>query len=496
MSKKLFEIHIPYDKSYISLVLDSVTFLSEKEKLDKTIINEIMIALEETLTNVIKNGEDYNIGDTFIIGFYKMPNSIQIKILEKGLPFDPTLIPEFKTNQIFDKENFKGLGTYLINKLMDNVEYNNLGNKGKEIILTKYNKSKIIEEYIGINKELKINEKEFDNNKIVTIRKIELDEAVEVSQCAYFAYGYSYIYEALYYPETLRELNENNDMISMIAVSELNKIVGHAAILIDKKNKDSVEIGAGFVNPNFRGTGVLSKIVDELQNLTNSMNLYSIHINAVTSHIYSQKVANKRGFQATCLMLSRTNAVEFKEINSENERESVLLTYKIIDTNKSLKAYIPENHKDFIIKIYKNLGIEINSIDYFDEEFTFHNKSIIFTSIDNSNTAHIYIDTYGAEIVEQIEFELKRLCFKRVEVIYLYLPLNIYYTKRHSYDFEEMGFFISGILPNSYEKNYLVLQYLNNQTINYQNIQIFTDFGNFLKKYIKENDPNIRYLKS
>jgi hypothetical protein len=55
--------------------------------------------------------------------------------------------------------------------------------------------------------------------------------------------------------------------------------------------------------------------------------------------------------------------------------------------------------------------------------------------------------------------------------------------------FEGLGFFNSGIMPGASGKNRILLQYLNNQVLNYDSLNIASDVGKELLTYIKERDP-------
>jgi hypothetical protein len=64
--------------------------------------------------------------------------------------------------------------------------------------------------------------------------------------------------------------------------------------------------------------------------------------------------------------------------------------------------------------------------------------------------------------------------------------------------FEELGFFFAGVLPRPAKPvspkgmtggDWLCLQYLNGARIDYDRLQIYSDFGQELVGYIRERDP-------
>jgi hypothetical protein len=57
-------------------------------------------------------------------------------------------------------------------------------------------------------------------------------------------------------------------------------------------------------------------------------------------------------------------------------------------------------------------------------------------------------------------------------------------------EFEKMGFFFAGVLPQSQVGDALVLQYLNNVAFDYNKLVLYSDFTKEIMEYIRRNDPN------
>jgi len=74
---------------------------------------------------------------------------------------------------------------------------------------------------------------------------------IEISQCAYRTYGYTYIMENIYYPERLIEMSKSAELISAVAVSDKNdEVMGHCALECFGRKKDIPELGMAFTNQN------------------------------------------------------------------------------------------------------------------------------------------------------------------------------------------------------------------------------------------------------
>ena len=99
------------------------------------ILFKVSIAIEEALINAIEHG---NKGDTtkkIFIEFINSAEKIVVKVKDSGKGFDVKKVKDPTKDDEVSKFLDRGRGTYLINKTMDKVFYNESGN---EIIMEKY----------------------------------------------------------------------------------------------------------------------------------------------------------------------------------------------------------------------------------------------------------------------------------------------------------------------------------------------------------------------
>lgn len=285
---------------------------------------------------------------------------------------------------------------------------------------------------------------------------------------------------------------QNIETISFIAENDNGEYLGYIAV--DFMKDYPARITTIFLNRNIRDCGLLKKMLSGLLKL-NEENIYLLRYDSKTDYVTPQKTFYNQGFRETCLLISNFKTRLIYNENIKNKRGTTLVFFYTEKGEKEYELYIPENHKDIVVKIYSQFGIVVHNTDVV-AVIDYHKKSEFAVEIDENKCAHIKIIIYGTDITERIELQLKQLCYKRIETVYIYLPLDVYYTKRHSYDFEEMGFFFAGILFLENKRNYLVLQYLNNQVIDYNDIEVYSDLGMKIKNYIKSRDPNQKYLSN
>lgn len=478
--------NLPEAQACAEKVAQQLGFNSHDNKL-------IQLAIEEVLSNIIKHSFAPGQLEDIDIEFFQTSLGLRISIWVKGIPFDPALFPVYSRKDLVENLEDRGLGNYLVNQVMDAYSYINHGHAGIEIILEKNLPMTSIREIIDEGPVVEISEPDKDEKPPYFIDLMKEEEAVEVSRLAYYAYGYTYPYENIYYPEKVARLNHSGELISMVARLENGEIIGHAALEKGGDSFKNSELGIAFSNPNYRGMGIMNRLWEALIQKAKEEGIFGVYAMSVTSHPYSQKASHHHGLNDICLLLSRGTVIQFKDLTEGKEqRESLMITYCYLSPPKSATIYPPEKHKDMIRRIFNNIGFipeikksEVNKNDLQGK------RSIIKVKPDHAfATVGMQVDRFGEHTVKKIAEDLRQFCIERYESIYLTLNLHDPYTAILTEDFEKLGFFFAGIHPADEESSYLVLQYLNNQKMDYDILDLDTSFGKELMEYVKACDPN------
>jgi serine/threonine-protein kinase RsbW len=481
-------ITIPNNLRYITLIQDSTAAFARIIGLDDKNTNEVILGVEEAVVNVIDHafaeGEQASIN----IIFQQTALGMQILIREQGMPFDPEELARLAQKDRIEAQDIRGLGLHLMYRFMDEVSLVNLGKAGKETRLVKYSGTRMPEVMDSPQPE---RHKQADKLPAYQIDLMKPEQAVEVSRCAYMSYGYSYSSEYIYIPELLRQLNEEGKMVSLVATSEHDEIIGHMALIFQGQDPHVPVVDDAFVNPKYRGAGCLNDLATASMEWARNNGLTGLYTWAVTTHPYSQKVAAKWGLSDTAILISGELAFNFKAMpEGAGQRESLIILFTYLYTKQAIQIYPPAHHADMIKQIYNNLGVQVNilptdsSLDLPEEE------AVLELKYDPSNIVNVTVKTYGQNVVHEVKRTLRGLCLERLETIYLNLPLISPYTAILTEEFENLGFFFSGIMPGSEGHDQLILQYLNNQVINYHLIKVHTAMGQKILAYIKNHDPN------
>lgn len=446
------------------------------------------VVVEELLSNVIKFDFMPGQKEEIEIIFGQTTIGMEIKIRSKSIPLDVDKIKSFEHTDSGEivNHNTVGLGTLLVKNLVDKTHYVNHGREGQEISAEIYqshqhtstDKKNEIASALNAQSDLKY-----------YVRRMKPDESAVISKLAYFAYKNTYIYDDIYYPERVKELNKTNELMSYVAVNSDNEdLLGHCANIKDP-HSGMLEIGVAFVHPDYRGHGCLNELMLYQLEDCRKMNVDGAFAHAVTTHPYSQKSLVKIGLRESALMLSWVTPVKMTAIDELQVRESVLYMVLPLGGATQKTVYLPDRHREILRNIYKYIGVEP---DYPKPEQQNIEKqhAAIQVKTDVNLTSKVFINGYGKDIITRVDHTLKSLCVSRVETIFLHLPLNQPETALLCNEFEALGFFFCGIQPGFEDNDWLVLQYLNNQVYPYEKLQFATEFGKTLATYIESCDPN------
>lgn len=486
-----FKISIKNELSFIYPVQAASIAYAEIIGFKKKESIHIELLIEEILSNIIKydfmpgQKEDIN------ICLNKTTLGMSVSIHSNSIPLDIEKINSFASANIEEivEHNSSGLGIFIVNKLASNLTYTNKGKDGQFIYFEKkLPQDAVVESAVfdQTNAQLEV-KTEFD----FYLRLLKPQEALFISQLAYYAYHVSYILDTIYYPESVRKLNEEGEMVSVVAVNKENEdIIGHVAA-IHEELSGMPEMAVAFVNPQYRGGGCLHKSAEFLLELLKERGAQGVFVHAVTTHVYSQKAAYKLGLRETTLFISRLTPLLMNEIKDEEQpRESLLRMYLPLKCLEPKTIYVPKHHSEMVLRIYENIGERVNIISNYPTQNSQNEFTEIEVSTDNYGCSHIYIEQYGADTKTIIDKTLKSHCINRIESIYLYLPLEHSQTITYCAQFESLQFFFGGIIQKKNNLDFLVLQYLNNQIYDYNSVSLFSDFAKELFLYIQKQDPN------
>ncbi len=395
---------IPNDLVYLPAIQAFISEIADKVGFGRRDTTMMLIAVEEAVVNVVKHAFEPDEKATFQVIVKPGNSGITIIIKDKGLPYSPSLVPEYSAPSDIDGAAKAGLGSYLIKKGVDEIFFHNLGREGKELHLVKHLPYRSVQDINAASELERFPEPvktEPIEKKPFSVRLIEPPEVYDVSKLFYRAYGYTYGIDTIYYPEKLAERHAEGTIISVVTVGEDNRIVGHAALVRDDTESRTAEAAMAVVEPSYRGHGCQSIMITRLVEEARKAGLAGIFSKAVTNHVYAQKAGQKAGFKRCAIVAGLIPADRsFKGIHSSlSQRESVAYGYRPVDDPGNIELFAPPKHREMIEKTYMSLGINRTFGNPGKEDQTGEEiVDVKVTVIPGYNRAVIEVKKYGKQI--------------------------------------------------------------------------------------------------
>ncbi len=130
-------LKLPAKLENLKKMFDYIREAASRQGFTEEQTNKIQLASEEALVNVINYAYTPNTGDVEIQCDNK-ENSIEITIMDEGIPFDPLSIPDPDILVPIEERKVGGLGIFMIKEIMDDVKYKRVDDKNI-LTLIKYN---------------------------------------------------------------------------------------------------------------------------------------------------------------------------------------------------------------------------------------------------------------------------------------------------------------------------------------------------------------------
>lgn len=488
------KLTLPNDRGYLPAALGFVHNVAEYLGFSETDRRRIELATEEAVTNVIEHAFGTDETSSFDILCRKIPGGMEVCVHDMGIPWDPTLDEDYHPEADLDHQTGQGLGKHLIQQLMDEYAFDNLGHDGKQVRLVKYLDSQYVGEGLPEGHEVEIAKPPETKPEPVPLefRRMRPEEAIEVARAVFECYGYSYAGEFMYYPERIAAMNAEGQMFSAVAVdTETGEIAGHNALVFNPALP--AELAVAVTKMKFRGMGIARSLGEFLAQEARDMGLKGMYVKEVTVHPYTQKFCRKLGFEDCGLLLAHSpKSLAFKGISDHaTQRNSDLLGFRQLHAAELREVYPPVRHREVIERIYQNLGLPIRCLDSGAEPAEV-GKTVIKAQVNTARSlCEIHVTHYGADLVWALKHELRRIRRNEVQLVEMYLNLHDPVTPWVVAEAEKLGFFFTGIVPEAATGDVVIMQFFNGIAVEYEELVIERPETAELLDYVKGLDPTM-----
>ena len=120
--KTLLSTILPATLENLERLIQSISHCAREQGFDRKRISEIELAAEESLVNIINYSYPERPGEVEVTCQADGPSLI-IEMIDTGIPFDVTSLPDPDITADIDDRKIGGLGVFLLKKVMDEVNY-------------------------------------------------------------------------------------------------------------------------------------------------------------------------------------------------------------------------------------------------------------------------------------------------------------------------------------------------------------------------------------
>ncbi|MCF8261421.1 MAG: ATP-binding protein [Melioribacteraceae bacterium] len=132
------ELVIKSTTDNLARVRDFITSTAKDVGFNNETVGEMVLAVDEACTNVIKHAYKYSPDRTITVNIEFVDGKFRISITDNGIHFNPSTVPDPDIKVYHKEKRTGGLGMFLMKKLMDEVSYNTLNEDRNQVILVKY----------------------------------------------------------------------------------------------------------------------------------------------------------------------------------------------------------------------------------------------------------------------------------------------------------------------------------------------------------------------
>jgi len=474
------DVSISAEVRFLPAVLALVRSAAAELGLAEAVLPGLELAVEESFVNAVEHAFAPGEQGRIRVTVERRPGQVVVGVEDRGLPFD--LARAQKGDQA-------GLGVILMKAYADEVRFLNLGKQGKRVELVK---DLVFDDVCAYLPEgAAPGSPETDAAPLdtpLTVRLMRPEEAAELSRCVYRSYGYSYAGEHLYFPEKVKELLAGGLMHSCVASAPDGEIAAHLALCVVEPNARVGETGQAVVDPRFRGRGLFKQTKTFVSEFARRKGMLGVFSESVTIHPYTQKGNLSLGARETGFLLgSIPQSMKFKAIHDQEQpqRQTALLFYLRVNQEPERIVYAPERHEAMIRRICERNGLRRTVAGAGVETAPPASARLDVTVRPEWGQAFLRVTEVGRDLGELVEVHLNELRLRKIDCIYLDLPLSQPGTRVLCGDVETLGFFFAGVIPElAADGDVLRLQHLNNVRVEPDEIRVGSDFAGDLLDYI------------
>ncbi len=489
------ELHIPRNSISIAAARKVLRSVSTDLGIAGDIVSHVEIAIEESLTNLFEYAMEKETDRLLRIRFDFDETQIVITFDAPGRPFNFDTLPKYDTGDAIARSDDTGLGLFLLQNIMDVVQWRYLEKQGQQLVIVKKLPSPIAAGRMRSSGFIAGSEQAGSRGagevEYRTVR--DYNDAFALTGCAYDLYHYDYK-DVIYYPNELLARNRNGLMRSWIAAAPDGTVLGHYALMKKHPEDSYAEAGAAFVRPELRKAGVFRELAMRLHADAPSFGLRGIYSHSVTNHVATQKLSGQYGRVTSGISIASTPAI-FVEGAKPGDRITTTLNYHQIVDRPARDLHIPKRYRDIVLSTYDLLKLGVTEAAVGRTGKAQGGSDVpFFDTVRDMTWKRAVINARGGDVIVQ-----------KLQVFTDVLVENGFVSVLLSIDLEDpsapalteaaagAGYFYSGIFPEGFPDGHdaLQMQYLHGVSVDPASILIYQESGKTIFDFIRNEAHGI-----
>lgn len=137
-AKKKYHLRIPSQTDNLEIIREFVTRIARKVGFQEEETSKIELAVDEACTNVIEHAYSKDERKLIDITIQIDPQKFTIIITDQGKGFDPKQLNKPDMKKYLEEMRVGGLGIYLMQTLMDEIDFDVVGGRKNQVKMVKY----------------------------------------------------------------------------------------------------------------------------------------------------------------------------------------------------------------------------------------------------------------------------------------------------------------------------------------------------------------------
>lgn len=469
----LIRLGIRAESESIPLVESAVRQYGKRYGLDDDDIDRFMVTVEESLSQVIEHGYPGRPDEMFDVDIATDGLDLIVTVTDKGVPYDYDSL---------ERTGDGGISVRLLKGFADGASLICMGAEGRKQVLKKHLTSvpdfqRSVPCLRGSEGAGEYGPDDFD------CHPLRREEAIEVAQCIYDEFGYTYPHEMVYHPDGFFKATEQGNCISFVATAPNGEVAGHVALVGTPSLHGTMELCMGIVRRKYRKCSIMNKLTDMMMAKAREIGLASVNAMPVIYHVFTQKVCNKQGMGPYGFSFNRLNE-DLSTSYDQGLRGS--LGWAGITLRDTRRTIYVRPEASAIAEYVVSAGGLDRSIVTVPEDVLLEGSTEISTETDaRMNFVRIVVDRTGEDIRNRVAGMERFLRDQRCEVVEILISVNDERSVRAYDEAVRLGFFCTGLFAGCEDRDYLMMERTMHSSIDFDKIETIEPFTG-LMELVKE----------